>query len=63
MGQMKRFGMRLARMVYEDRMSDADIIKTYQHSMPTASIEWLKEQIKSVRDNPEMWRPLANKEA
>ena len=29
MGMMKRFGMALARMIYDQDMSDAEIIKTY----------------------------------
>lgn len=62
MGQMKQFGMKLANMVYADRMTDEAIIKSYLQSMPVTSVEWLKEQIKSVRDNPKMWKPVCRRD-
>lgn len=62
---MKAWGMKLARMIYEDKMSDEAIISTLKDSQPASmvDVEWIKRQIKTVRNNPKMWRPLSKREA
>ena len=63
---MKAFGMKLARMIYENKMSDERIIEAMKESQPASlnshDDKWLKEQIKAVRDNPKDWRPVSRRD-
>lgn len=61
MGRMKEWGMKLAKMVYQDRMSDEQIIKQHKQATPTIDEAWLREQIKAVRSDPKMWRGYAER--
>lgn len=61
MGRMKEFGMKLARMVYDLRLSDAEIIRQYKQSTPTIDEAWLRRQIQVVRSDPKTWRPYAGR--
>ena len=66
MGQMKAFGMKLARMIYENKMSDEQIINIIKQRYPASTSgpddKWLKEQIKAVRDNPKAWRSISRRD-
>ena len=61
MGRVKEFAFWLADCVYDRHMSDMDIIftakskwsETYQEEYDS----WLSEQIKAVRNNPQIYGP------
>lgn len=66
MGYMKEFAARLATMIYYRKMKDEEIL----HAMLTPVedeyrneyAEWVMEQIYIVRDNPELYKPMAGSE-
>ena len=63
MGQMKRFGMKLANWIYGERLKDDAIIRLMKFESPDIDVEWLQKQINAVRNNPKEWRQAAFKEA
>ncbi len=57
MGQIKEFAIDLARMVYMRRMSDRDIVETLM-TRGFTDREWLRNQIRIVRDNPGIYKTM-----
>lgn len=62
MGKMKEFGFRLSDCIYTCRMSDAVILSTFSsrhpHGDAQCSRDWLLEQIRAVKTNPQLYRGL-----
>ena len=62
MGKMKDFGFFLANLVYNQRLSDPEIIAIVKDSYSMAidaGDDWIINQIKAVRKNPKVYRHMA----
>jgi hypothetical protein len=59
MGKMKtQFAPQLARMIFERKLSDAEIVQEFSnHSNPPDEL-WLRQQIRTVRSNPQIYKPM-----
>jgi hypothetical protein len=60
MGYTKLFGLWLAQAIYKREMTDPQIISAVI-SHKNVEMGNLKEQIQAVRDNPNLYRPLADR--
>jgi hypothetical protein len=56
---MKEFAARLARMVYERKLSDARIVEEFANSSNKPDELWLRQQIRTVRTHPEIYKSMA----
>lgn len=59
MGGMKAFASRLAKMVYERRMTDQQIVDEFGHNPQSPDELWLRQQIRVVRQNPQIYKAMA----
>lgn len=59
MGGMKAFASKLAKMVYERRMTDQQIIGEFANSPQAPDELWLRQQIRVVRQNPQIYKAMA----
>ena len=61
MGRVKEFAFWLAECVYDQQMSDQEIIYTANSPWSETHQEeydnWLSEQIEAVRNNPQIYGP------
>ena len=61
MGHVKRWGFYLAQCIHNRQMTDQDIIYATKSQWPETYQEeyekWLLEQIKAVRNNPQIYGP------
>jgi hypothetical protein len=55
---MKEFAARLARMVYERKLSDKHIVEEFLSSPNAPDELWLRQQIRTVRSHPEIYKPM-----
>jgi hypothetical protein len=58
MGGMKAFASRLAKMVYERRMTDQQIINEFASNPQAPDELWLRQQIRTVRSNPQIYKAM-----
>ena len=59
MGKVKsQFAPQLARMVYERRLSDFEIVQEYSNHPNPPNELWLRQQIRVVRSNPQIYKPM-----
>lgn len=56
MGQMKAFGMEIAKMVYGQYLKNPQIIERVKTSHPEMTVSFIQKQIRIVRADPDMWR-------
>ncbi|MHC4311258.1 MAG: hypothetical protein ACYSW3_02160 [Planctomycetota bacterium] len=56
MGGMKAFAIRLAKMIYIRRLKDNEIVQTL--NIPDE--DWVRAQIKIVREHPEIYKDMAH---
>lgn len=56
MGQIKQFAVELAQMVYDRKMKDRDIIETFKAR--GFDVDWIKDQIIVVRNEPQIYRTM-----
>ena len=62
MGRVKEFAIWLSACVFQWQMSDEEIIARFRQREDAKRIDevepWLKDQLKTVRENPEQFREL-----
>ena len=58
MGRMKEYALYLASMIYQQKMSDEQIINTTVAEWGIESTDWIKDQIKVVRENPKLYKEM-----
>ena len=58
MGRMKEYAVYLSRLVYQQKMSDEQIINTTVTELGIESTDWIKDQIKVIREHPELYKEM-----
>lgn len=56
MGEMKKFARQIAREVYELGYNNEQITENIKRAHPKMSMEYIREQINMVRDNPKLYK-------
>jgi len=62
MGRVKEFAIWLAECVYEDQMSEEEILSYIDldaESHPERQ-QWVEQQLETIRTHPDTYKPLAN---
>lgn len=59
MGQIKQqIAIPVAYMIYHLKLEDEAIVASLKSQFPAASTEWIKDQVKAVRENPNIYKEM-----